>query len=467
MKKKMAVVQLSSCFGCQQSLLNAGPKVLDLFSEIDIKYWVSLVDSKLSDVENLKDKELDFTLVEGPVRNVKDGEVLKLFGEKSKVIIAYGSCAGCGGIIGLANQWTKEDLLSAKYKEQDPITDKNPQIPTEYVPEITSMVKLSDDFTPTQAYLAGCPPRTELIFGMFQHLLGEREFPMGSSSVCEDCKFYEDGCLLDANQLCFGSITSFGCKKKCPEQHKPCVGCFGPTQTPPDKSLQLKVILESIDLENPENKRIIYQYFSLVSDLTMMVNYDHIYPIIPTSNYDENIQDIIKICFKIVHNLRIPRYKFTSDFHEYSVVCDECSRTRGNLSMTKLKRDYEELPNQEDCLIEQGYICLGPVTRSGCGGSCLKVNAPCHGCYVASQFGFKPRGRAAINLYVDTILRDFNIALTKDEILTQLDDPVGIIERFTVVRNLFYRDGVFKGLQGKWWVEQPKPKKPTKSGDVK
>jgi F420-non-reducing hydrogenase small subunit len=38
------------------------------------------------------------------------------------------------------------------------------------------------------------------------------------------------------------------------------------------------------------------------------------------------------------------------------------------------------------CLMEQGYLCLGPATRSGCGGSdgvprCIRAYMPCEGCF--------------------------------------------------------------------------------------
>ena len=31
--------------------------------------------------------------------------------------------------------------------------------------------------------------------------------------------------------------------------------------------------------------------------------------------------------------------------------------------------------------MEQGIICMGPVTQSGCEAGCLSVNMPCRGCY--------------------------------------------------------------------------------------
>jgi F420-non-reducing hydrogenase small subunit len=40
-------------------------------------------------------------------------------------------------------------------------------------------------------------------------------------------------------------------------------------------------------------------------------------------------------------------------------------------------RVHEKAPDPERCLLEQGIICMGPATRSGCGAQCLTVDMPC------------------------------------------------------------------------------------------
>jgi len=61
-------------------------------------------------------------------------------------------------------------------------------------------------------------------------------------------------------------------------------------------------------------------------------------------------------------------------------VCDECQRKKENKMISKIYRVYEKTPEPEKCLLEQGIICAGPATRSGCGAQCLKVDMPCTGC---------------------------------------------------------------------------------------
>ncbi len=74
-------------------------------------------------------------------------------------------------------------------------------------------------------------------------------------------------------------------------------------------------------------------------------------------------------------------------------VCDECPTKREKKAVTSLKRRFEApeftpgAPLSEmRCLMEQGFLCLGPATRAGCGGSdgvprCIRANMPCEGCF--------------------------------------------------------------------------------------
>jgi len=37
--------------------------------------------------------------------------------------------------------------------------------------------------------------------------------------------------------------------------------------------------------------------------------------------------------------------------------------------------------NENDCLLNKGILCLGPVTQDGCGSVCINHNLPCVGCW--------------------------------------------------------------------------------------
>jgi F420-non-reducing hydrogenase small subunit len=74
-------------------------------------------------------------------------------------------------------------------------------------------------------------------------------------------------------------------------------------------------------------------------------------------------------------------------------VCDECPTRREKKAVTTLKRRFEAPEftpgkplGEMRCLMEQGFLCLGPATRSGCGGSegvprCIRAYMPCEGCF--------------------------------------------------------------------------------------
>ena len=76
-------------------------------------------------------------------------------------------------------------------------------------------------------------------------------------------------------------------------------------------------------------------------------------------------------------------------------VCDTCpTRREGKGQLKKLRRFLQaphygapdEPLDQMRCLLEQGILCMGPVTRAGCGGEsgiprCISARVPCRGCY--------------------------------------------------------------------------------------
>jgi len=74
-------------------------------------------------------------------------------------------------------------------------------------------------------------------------------------------------------------------------------------------------------------------------------------------------------------------------------VCDDCPVIREKKAVSTLKRNLQAAeftvgrPLKEmRCLMEQGILCLGPATRTGCGGSegtprCIRAYQPCEGCF--------------------------------------------------------------------------------------
>jgi F420-non-reducing hydrogenase small subunit len=62
-------------------------------------------------------------------------------------------------------------------------------------------------------------------------------------------------------------------------------------------------------------------------------------------------------------------------------VCEECDRVKDDKLIERFYRNYEIVPDPKKCLLEQGLLCMGVATRSGCGAPCPQANMPCTGCY--------------------------------------------------------------------------------------
>ena len=325
-KLKIAFYWAASCGGCEIAVLDINEKILDVVKIADIVFWPVAMDIKYKDVEALPDKHIDITFFNGSIRNSEQEHMAKLLRQKSKTLVAFGSCAHEGCIPGLANLNNKNEIFEQVY-----IKDKSNENPAATVPQTQTQVKEGTlkipefyDTVKTLAqtvdvdyYLPGCPPPVKLIAAAIDAIASNKLPPKGS------------------------------------------------VLAPP------------------------------------------------------------------------------------KAVCDECDRKRENKKISKLYRVYEKAPEPEICLLEQGILCLGPATRSGCGAQCLKVDMPCTGCggkapNVPEQGAAMMSALASIFGYAGEPGKDKYTEKEIEELISQIKDPVGTFYMYSLPASILKRKVIKK-----------------------
>src|SRR4030067_1688069 len=123
-KPKLALYWAASCGGCEIAVLDIEEKILDVDANFEIVFWPCAMDFKYKDVQAMPDKSIELCIYNGGIRTSENKEIAELLRKKSKVLVAFGSCAQEGCIPGLANLYTKESIFRRVYKET-PSTDNS------------------------------------------------------------------------------------------------------------------------------------------------------------------------------------------------------------------------------------------------------------------------------------------------------------------------------------------------------
>ena len=284
-KGKLALYWAASCGGCEIAVLGINEKILDVAAAFDIVLWPVAIDAKVHSIEKMPDKNIDLCLFNGAIRTSEQEYMARLLRQKSKVLVAFGSCAHEGCIPALANISNREEIFQTAYHDT-PSTD-NPQgirpqtetkVPegTLYLPFFYDTVKTLDQCVEVEYYLPGCPPEPERIWDAIVAILEGKLPPPGSviganTTVCDECprtrtekKIKEfkrtweiipdpEVCLLDQGLVCCGIATRAGCGANCPTVGSPCIGCYGPNEGVDDFGARMMSALASvIDSEDPQ-----------------------------------------------------------------------------------------------------------------------------------------------------------------------------------------------------------------------
>jgi F420-non-reducing hydrogenase small subunit len=274
----------SSCGGCEISVLNIGEHILTVDQVFDLAFFPCIADFKVKDVEGYPDGFIDLCLFNGAIRNSENEEMAHLLRRKSKVLVAFGSCAYEGCIPALSNLTSKEATLRTVFLDNPSLDNPNgvlPQPVTQVkegeltIPHFYHTVKSLDQVVDVDYYIPGCPPEPHQIWAVLQVVVAAltEGAPLpakgsvvgaGDVAVCEECplekhektiaRFYrpyqkkpEPGlCLLEQGLMCLGPATRSGCGALCPQVGMGCRGCYGPLAGVEDQGARMMTAVASV-----------------------------------------------------------------------------------------------------------------------------------------------------------------------------------------------------------------------------
>jgi F420-non-reducing hydrogenase small subunit len=263
-KPKVAFYWCASCGGCEEAVVDLAEDILPVVQAVDIVFWPVAMDFKKTDVEALENGELAVSFINGAVRSSEQLEMVELLRRKSQLVVAFGSCAHLGGIPGLANVASREQVLAEAYSLVPSVTNEQGIHPQQKcrvdgkeltLPSLWPTVKTLDQVTDVDYYLPGCPPPVKLIAAAIQAILagelpGKGAVLAPDNALCDECPHRDskpeklgitefkrpfqveidpEQCLLAQGLLCLGPITRSGCDAACVRANMPCTGCMGPT----------------------------------------------------------------------------------------------------------------------------------------------------------------------------------------------------------------------------------------------
>ncbi len=125
-------------------------------------------------------------------------------------------------------------------------------------------------------------------------------------------------------------------------------------------------------------------------------------------------------------------------------LCDTCPRGEKKpekLSIKEIKRPYEIIPDPEKCFLEEGIICLGPVTRSGCGERCINANMPCRGCFGPTKEVID-QGAKGLSAIASILGVEDEEKMTEEDtkkLIDQIVDPAGLFYMYSLPSSLLKR----------------------------
>ncbi len=212
-KPRLALFDFACCEGCQLQIVNMEEEILDLISVVHPVQWREAMSEQ--------SEEYDIAVIEGSITRPEDEERLRRIRERSRFLIALGSCAATGGINNLKNQLNLKEAQRIVYGDAADM----PHLDTDSTKSVDEVVLV--DFK-----VLGCPiDKQEFAYIVRCLVLGKTpEIP--TYPICVECKLQENTCRYEHGEICLGPITRAGCGARCPSEATWCFGCRGLSDEP-------------------------------------------------------------------------------------------------------------------------------------------------------------------------------------------------------------------------------------------
>jgi len=254
-KAKIGTMWLGGCSGCHLSIADFHESLLDVLELAEFEFSPVLMDTKYDEVP-----ELDVLIVEGGIRNDENRELAEMLNEKANFVISYGTCSCYGGIPGLGNLHTVDELQEEAYINSVSTVNPDKIIPNEEVPHLESMVRPLSSAMDIDLNVPGCPPRSDVVAQAVVALLKGETIELPTTNLCEVCprekppeglamdfikRQFEVGapekdlCLISQGLVCMGPATVSLCGAECPSIAIQCRGCYGPTSKVTDQGAKM------------------------------------------------------------------------------------------------------------------------------------------------------------------------------------------------------------------------------------
>ena len=237
-KPKVVFFDFACCEGCQLQVANMGEAVLDVLSLIDVVEWREVMSEKWS-------KKFDVAIVEGSITDPHAVERIKRIRDRTKIVLALGSCATIGGVNGMKNNFDLYEINQFVYG------DSSRFFPTTLTHAVHQVVKV--DY-----FVNGCPIYIPEFVSVLKAVLKGLPYYVPDYPVCVECKLNENVCMYDRGVSCLGPVTRAGCNSWCINNGNICYGCRGMVSNPNEKGAKDVIAKYKIPADFIVNKMNMY-----------------------------------------------------------------------------------------------------------------------------------------------------------------------------------------------------------------